>query len=133
MTQEATRQVQIEMLRGDAHVLFLQATDDGAFQRMGTRELRQSDGVLVKGQLDEEAANSLFSAIPDDFDETAGHYNDPDAEGDRMGLSIVVKRNTDEHVFQMVYGSQSAGPTEDIRDFVLSAIRLTEPAYQALR
>ncbi|MGC3936729.1 hypothetical protein ACOTTU_02870 [Roseobacter sp. EG26] len=131
MNTRNDQQVQIEMMRQEAQVLFVQVLQDGAFQRLGARDLRTSDGVLVKGHLKPDATRRLFEAIPDDFRETAGHYNDPDATGDRMGLSIILRRNGTEEVFQMVYGSQSTGPTQEIKDFVITAIQLTEPAYQA--
>ena len=132
MTAQDIRYIQIEMFRNEAQVLFLQVAQDGRFERAGSKNLRTPTETLVKSSLEKPAVSRIFDRVPADFNELAGFYNDREAKGDKMGLSVLVQYSGGTATFQMIYGSSSTGPTKDLKSLVIAALNETEQQYTAL-
>lgn len=132
-TIDEVERIQI-ILQTEAHLLLhINLASDGTIERLGSGRLDNDEFALVSGVTDKAIFDEMLKSLPEEFLESEGNYSDPNLRGQRLGLSITLMVNGNEHSFQMIYGSESEGPPDDVVAFVMAAKELTESWYQRLK
>lgn len=127
------QRIQIVLQADERLLLHIVLSSDGTVQRLGSGRLDNKEFELVNGVADRAIFDELLKSLPESFLESEGSYNDPDLRGQRLGLSITLMVAGREHSFQIVYGSESEGPPDDVVAFVVAAKELTESWYQRMK
>lgn len=133
MNTHDIQKIQIILQADERLLLHILLSSDGAIQRLGSGRLDNKESQLMSDNVGGVFFEDLLKSLPADFWESEGRYSDPNLRGQRLGLSISVIENGHEHSFQIVYGSESSGPPDDIVAFVVRAKDLTEEWYQGLK
>jgi hypothetical protein len=132
-TTNEIQRLQIVLQADERLLLHIVLASDGTVQRLGSGRLDNDEFALVSGVTDKTIFDEVLQSLPDEFLESEGSYSDPNLRGQRLGLNITLMVNGSEHGFQMVYGSESEGPPDDVVAFVVAAKNLTESWYQRLK
>lgn len=132
-TIDEVQRIQIVLQTDERLLLHIVLSSDGTVQRLGSGRLDNDEFVLVKGVADKTLLDEVLKSLPEEFLESEGSYSDPNPRGQRLGLSITLMVNGCEHSLQIVYGSESEGPPDDVVAFVVAAKELTESWYQRMK
>jgi hypothetical protein len=119
----------VSLVQADEQVLFIMLGFDGAITRLGTVNNEPSETNMFVGRTTTDAFFMLRSMLnPELLTWFGQRFSDPDLRGDvcelTLGIRYVDGRESGS-VFR--YGSESSGPPQDITQFVVSAIRVTDP------
>lgn len=106
--------------------LFVLLADDGSVNRMGTGSVHNAEHDWYIGVIDNGAFRHLRSMIQPEWLEMPGRYEHPDKVGPECELSVMFRRKAGaDVVIEFVYGAESLGPPEDLREFAATAVNLT--------
>lgn len=125
----------ISLKIGREQSLFLRLTSDGEIDRRGTGSEDDPDEVLCRGRIDP----SVFAALRDEITAPlwawfGNAHTEPNPRGKKCQLLIGFKTTSGgEHLAAWEYGSKSFTPPEEVYDFVMVAVRLTDPWWEAVR
>ena len=133
INRQVIERIQIVLQTDNLLLLNILMSSDGMVQRLGSGDLDNVEHELICDTIENCCFQELLKSLPKDFFESVGSYNDPNLQGERLGLSILVIVGGQEYCFQIVYGSKSEGPPDDVVSFVTTAKRLTESWYQQLK
>jgi hypothetical protein len=112
--------------------LFILLATDGSINRLGNGGVNNQDKDLFMGITLEPLFEQLMSHLTDEMLEFMGGYDIPEKKGFPCSLSIgLMFTNGEENGFEFSYGSESHGPPQEISEFVIAALDITEPWYQA--
>jgi len=125
--------IQIILQADDRLLLHIVLSRGGTVQRLGTGTLDNNERDLLSGVIGIETFDEVLQLLPADLLLTDASYSDPNLRGTRIGLSIALIADEWECSFQMIYGSESEGPPNDVVAFVSAARNLTEKWYQEFK
>jgi len=112
------------------HALGIVLAADGLINRLGTGSVNNTENDLYIGITKNNLFDNLLSKIDSRWFEHQGSYDVPDKKGKICELTIIfLHEDSKESIWKFRYGSESQGPPDDIRQFVVEAIKLTEPWY----
>ncbi len=121
----------ITLEAGDQQALFVLLAADGTINRLGTGTINNKDNDLFIGMTQEPLFDQLMTSLNDDMLDHMGGYDVPEKNGVPCTLTISLSfANADDNGFGFRYGSESEGPPREIIEFVMAAVRLTDPWFQ---
>lgn len=120
---------------GGEKTLFILLSDDGTINRMGNGQLSYGDRKhFYIGRTREPLFSKLRSHLTDDMLRYMGRYNLPEKLGEiccfKIGLQFADGRSSG---FEINYGSESAGPPQELVDFLQAALEVTNPWYRTFQ
>ena len=115
--------------------LFILLDSDGTVNRLGTGAVDNSENEFYIGKTTEALFQKLHSQIdPDWLSHVGSSYAIPEQKGKACELIVgFVLRDGREGTLEFKYGSESQGPPDDIMQFVIKAVKLTDPWYERFR
>lgn len=120
--------VYLEINSKQALAILLEA--DGSINRLGTGSVNNTENDLYIGKTKNNLFVNLLSKIDTRWFKHQGSYDVPDKKGKICELTIIfLHEDSKESIWKFRYGSESQGPPDDIRQFVVEAIKLTESWY----
>ena len=132
LAREQIAAISVSMTVDERQVLMILLAADGTINRMGTgEEDNQLDELFVGndgGILFEEFMDQLDPNI----DEWHGRwFPDDEMKGKPCRLTVgLIERDKKETVCQCDYGTESEGPPQELCDFVISAVEVTDGWYE---
>jgi hypothetical protein len=131
MNPESIRSIMVALEVADQPALFVLLADDGLVNRLGTGAVNNTEIDLYIGRTNDPLFAQLREKVRPEWMNHFGSYDIPSKVGSTCSLSVLFKAaEGEEGGVRFRYGSQSDGPPEDIRQFVLEAICLTDPWYE---
>ena len=110
--------------------LFILLAADGTVNRLGTGSVNNTENDMYIGITKDSLFVKLLSKIDVGWFEYQGSYDVPDKKGKICELTVLFRHDDGrESGFNFIYGSESEGPPDDICQFVIEAVNLTEPWY----
>jgi hypothetical protein len=115
--------------------LFILLSDDGGINRMGRGTADTAERELFIGKTDPAIFKAVCSHFTKGMLQTLGRgYQAPEPLGASCELTITFKfKDGSSNGIAFRYGSESEGPPKDVADFVIAAVRQTDPWYQEFR
>ncbi len=111
--------------------LFVLLSQEGTINRLGTGAVNNKENDLFIGMSPEPLLDQAKQSLTDDLLDHMGGYEVPDQKGASCRLSIgFMFADGEENGFGFSYGSESQGPPPEISQFVVAAVKATEPWYQ---
>jgi hypothetical protein len=131
MTPDSINAILVKLDVADRQALFVLLAEDGLVNRLGTGAVNNSENDLFMGRTNDPLFAQLRAQIRPEWMEHFGSYDVPSKAGTTCTLSVLFKAaEGNEGGVRFVYGSESQGPPGDIRQFVMEAVRLTDPWYE---
>ena len=107
---------------------------DGEIRRMGSIPMGAGERGLYQGHIDPPLLDRALERLPPGFYDALGHFAQPEREGQPMTLTVALRTTDGEELpYILDYGSASTGPPQDLVDFVMHALFITQPWYDAQR
>jgi hypothetical protein len=130
--------VAITLTVDEQQVLFMLIAADGSVNRAGSGrvDVDEDERDLFIGVTEDPLFETFISRVPADLFEHAGRYEHPSLEGPRCKLTIIFRLREQEDMatgFEFIYGAESEGPPQEIREMVVSALEITQPWYDQQR
>lgn len=125
--------VAITLMVDEQQVLFVLLAVDGSINRAGSGTVDDDERDLFIGVTEDPLFETFISRIPEEIFEHAGRYEHPSPEGAPCQLTIIfrLKEQEDQATgFEFIYGAESEGPPQEIREMVVSALEITQPWYE---
>ena len=115
--------------------LFLLLSDDGAINRMGSGTADSTERDLFIGKTDPGIFETACSQLTKEMLQNLGQgYQALEPRGASCELTITFKfKDGNSNGMAYRYGSESDGPPKDVADFVIAAVRQTDPWYEEFR
>ena len=115
--------------------LFLLLSEDGSINRMGSGTADNAERDLFIGKTDPAIFKTARSHLTKEMLRTLGQgYKAPEPRGASCELAITFKfEDGSSNGIAFHYGSESEGPPKDVADFVIAAVRQTDPWYEEFR
>jgi hypothetical protein len=114
--------------------LFVLLGADGSINRMGDGSVDNSDRDLYIGITSTHLFEAVRQQVGPELLKWIGGYGDPSPRGETCDLSVhLAYADGSEEASEWHYGSESIGPPQVIRDFVIAAVEATEPWFQEQR
>jgi hypothetical protein len=125
----------ISLQIGNQPSLFLLLSEDGSINRMGSGTADNAERDLFIGKTDPAIFKTARSHLTKEMLHTLGQgYNAPEPRGASCELTITFKfEDGSSNGIAYRYGSESEGPPQDVADFVIAAVRQTDPWYDQFR
>ena len=118
---------------GDLVVVVLLGRD-GEIRRMGSIPMGPGERGLYQGYTDSTLLDRALEALPAGFHDSLGHFSQEEQSGAPMTLTVALRTADGEELPYIVeYGSESTGPSQDLVAFVMHALTVTQPWYDAQR
>lgn len=112
--------------------LFVLLAADGAINRLGTGSVNNRERDMFIGITKAPLFEKLRHKISPEWFDHLGGYDVPEKKGLTCELTIMMKHSEgQESALRFRYGSESQGPPEDVCQFVMDAVSITEPWYKA--
>ena len=113
------------------HALFVLLSADGTVNRLGTGAVNNTENDLFIGHSPEPLIEQAKQALTDEMLDYMGGYDAPDQKGPSCRLSISFQfANGDQNGFGFTYGAESDGPPHEIAQFVIAAVKATDPWFK---
>ena len=107
---------------------------DGEIRRMGSIPMGPGERGLYQGHIEPSLLDEALQSLPPGFYDSLGHFAQPEREGQPMTLTVALRTTDGEELpYILDYGSASTGPPQDLVDFVMQALSITQPWYDAQR
>jgi hypothetical protein len=120
----------IEMKIAGKQSLKLLLHKDGAINRMGNGTANIDKDLFIGVTDTAGILQELTSSITPDFEGALNKVFDlPEKKGATCSLEIVMADGQETKGIKFIYGTRSVGPPQEIKDFVLKAVTLTDPWY----
>ena len=115
--------------------LFLLLSYDGAINRMGSGAADSTERELFIGKTDPGIFETACSHLTNEMLQNLGQgYQAKEPRGASCELTITFKfKDGNSNGMAYRYGSESDGPPKDVADFVIAAVRQTDPWYEEFR
>ena len=124
--------VNISLEVDEKQSLFILLAADGSINRLGTGKVNNKENDLFIGITTEPLLSELMMHLTDEMLQFMGGYEIPDQRGASCRLSIgLIFADGEQNGFGFSYGSKSKGPPYEIGEFVIAAVRVTDPWFQA--
>jgi hypothetical protein len=125
------RGVMVTLDIGGEPALFVLLGEDGSINRLGTGAVDNTERDMFIGRTDADLFRQLREQITPELLGWCGQSRaDPDPRGQVCELTVGFQRAGGEEVFtSWRYGSQSQGPPPEVAQFVLAAVRATDPWF----
>ena len=122
----------ITLTVADNQVLFILLAKDGTINRLGDGNPDCKEKDLFIGLTKDIYFYQLIKSI-DDFilDSCGTSYSMRDQKGRICKLQLLFDIDGKETGLEVIYGEHSQGPPPPIRDYVISAVELTDNWYEA--
>jgi hypothetical protein len=121
----------ITMLLEERQILFIAVSKDGSTNRMGDGSANCTDNDMFIGHSDNNGFDELVKDIDDEFIAFSGAvYDIPNKVGREAKLRVAYMGEGIDNGFEIIYGEKSQGPPKQIVDFVLKAIKFTDPWHK---
>jgi hypothetical protein len=116
---------------GGKPALFVLLSEDGSINRMGTGSPSNSDHDLYIGAGQAALFADFMRRVPEEIFPYRGRYEIPGRSGAECTLAIRFATRNDETVsFEFLYGTESEGPPQEIRDVAMAAVEVTDCWYE---
>ena len=112
--------------------LFILLGKDGAINRIGSGTIKNKDKTLFIDNVEKKFLQRLMKFVPFDWSKLQGIYriDIPDKKGKNCELQVLFKDEYNkDYGFVVTYGSRSEGPPNDIREFIINAVQITQPWF----
>ena len=109
--------------------LFIFMAEDGTIQRMGYGNESYEPKDLYIGSATENCFKEFRDDVKDEYLTYAGTYTSEDSKGLLCRLTVEFSTGEADYNFEYKYGSESAGPHQEIMQLVKKAIDVTEPWF----
>jgi hypothetical protein len=130
MKRQEVAAIEIVLLAAGKPALLLLVAGDGSIQRMGDGSIPSGDPDGYRGHTEEPLFQRLHACIRDEWLQRPGAYVAEELPGDEIVLTIRFLRAPEDGVgIQYRYGSESDGPPAEVRDFLETALDLTDSWY----
>jgi hypothetical protein len=107
---------------------------DGEIRRMGSIPMTPGEQGLYQGYIETALLDEALKVLPAGFYDSLGHFAQPEQEGQAMTLTVALRTADGEELpYILDYGSASTGPPQDLVAFVMHALTITQPWYDAQR
>ena len=131
MRMESLRVIWVDLYVDGRQSLCVLLAEDGSVNRLGTGTVNNAEQTFCIGLTDEPLFAQLRDKVNPEWIALQGAYDVPEKRGSICELTIVFKHaDGQENSFRFRYGSESQGPPSDICQFVIDAVRLTNPWYK---
>jgi len=130
MTPESINAILVMLEIADRKALFILLADDGLVNRLGTGTVDNTENDLYIGHTSDPLFAQLRAQIRPMWMDHFGSYDVPSKAGSVCTLSVLFNAPGEQGGVRIIYGSESQGPPDDIREFVEEAVRLTDPWYE---
>lgn len=120
----------IEMKIAGKQSLLILLHKDGTINRMGNGTAHVDKNFFIGVTDTVDILQELTSSITPDFENALNKVFDlPEKKGATCSLEIVMADGKETKGIKFIYGTKSVGPPQEIKDFVLKAVALTDPWY----
>jgi hypothetical protein len=121
----------VEMKIAEQQSLLILLHKDGTINRMGNGTTQIDKNFFIGITETVGMLQELVGLITTDFEAALNKVFDlPEKKGDVCSLEIVMADEKETKGIKFIYGIKSVGPPQEIKDFVLRAIELTNPWFQ---
>jgi hypothetical protein len=129
------RGIMITLLVGAEQSLFIMLGADGGINRVGTGEVDNTERDMFIGRTDAALFADLQEQITPELLAWCGQSRvDPEPRGKVCELTVGFKQaNGEELLTAWRYGSESQGPPPEVGQFVVAAVRATDPWFARQR
>lgn len=132
--REKIRNTMIELTVGKNQVLFIVLGKDGSINRSGTGSGDCKEKDLYIGLTQEKLFDKLIKKAKDEVFEYCGKSFDiPDKKGRECKLKILFNGEDLDTGFEFNYGELSQGPPNEVAEYVINAVKLTNPWYEEFK
>jgi hypothetical protein len=116
----------------DQPALFVLLAADGTINRLGTGSVNNVENDLFIGVTDLSCFEQLRGKITDELLGWCGQQlADPDPHGEICELTVGFQQADGQSLMTAWrYGSESQGPPPEVCEFVIAAVKATEPWFQ---
>jgi hypothetical protein len=125
----AAARISIRLEFAGETVLTLLLARSGALNRMGDGSGEPDTLLPAMGHVDPSWFEEALGLFPPELAELAGRYEFSDREGEDCLLTIAFEGEGFDTGYEFLYGSESAGPPEEIADWVDEILDLTDDWY----
>jgi hypothetical protein len=127
--------VMVTLVIGSEQSLFILLGSDGSINRLGTGAVDNTERDMFIGRTDPGLFGQLREQITAELLGWCGQSRaDPDPRGQVCELTVGFQRaGGEECLTSWRYGSQSQGPPSEVAQFVLAAVRATDPWFAQQR
>jgi hypothetical protein len=129
MNSDATG-ISISLKANDEILLFILLTADGTINRMGNGADTSENEMFISRLPDAAIFQEVLSHVTPPMLQPPRQYVAPEIKGQTCTLTLAFQVPHGDAGIEFVYGSESIGPPPDVRELVLSAIKLTEAWYR---
>ncbi len=124
----------IDLKVGKNKVLFIVLGKDGSINRKGNGRADCKDNDLYIGITKEPLFAELMEKTSDELFEFCGKsYDHPEKKGRQCNLKILFNGDGLDTGFEMIYGELSQGPPDQVAEYVINSVKLTEPWFQSMK
>jgi hypothetical protein len=123
--------IMVTLTVGGEQSLFVMLGADGSINRVGNGAVDNTERDMFIGRTDPALFRSLRDQITPDLLAWCGQSRvDPQPQGKVCELTVGFKRvSGDELLTEWRYGSESMGPPPEVAQFVVAAVRATDPWF----
>jgi len=126
--KEKVNKTLVELTVGEDQVLFVILGKDGSINRQGNGNAINLDHDLHIGVTKDPLFSELInSASMELFEYLDKSYDLPDKKGKPCKLKILFHGDNLDSGLEINYGEHSQGPPEEVAEFVINSVKLTEP------
>lgn len=121
----------VRLLVGGEQSLFIMLGVDGSVTRVGTGAVNNTERDMFIGRTDPVLFRALREQITPGLLAWCGQSRaDPEPRGKFCELTVLFKRVSGEELLTAwQYGSESMGPPPEVGQFVVAAVRATDPWF----
>ncbi|MBV9122099.1 MAG: hypothetical protein JO112_01905 [Planctomycetes bacterium] len=131
MSDNDTLNIFLTLYVAEAQVLYVTLSADGTIHRMGTGSEYNEEFDLFIGRSTRNMFDCLSSQVTPGLLQWVGEYTDQHLKGKHCRLTIGIRQaNGKEMISRWEYGTLSQSPPPEICEFVLAAIKVTDPWYE---
>jgi hypothetical protein len=129
--EKAIKGIMVTLHIADQQALFIMLASEGTINRMGTGSVSNIERDLFIGRTTPELFEGLRQRVGADLLRWIGQYGDPSPRGKLCRLTVGFQHDDgSEAMSHWQYGAESQGPPPVVRDFVIAAVRTTDPWFQ---
>jgi hypothetical protein len=123
--------IMVTLTVNGAQSLFIMLGADGSINRVGTGAVDNTERDMFIGRTDPILFRDLLAEITPELLTWCGQSRaDPEPRGQLCDLTVGFKRASGEELLTAWrYGSESMGPPPEVGQFVVAAIRATDPWF----
>ena len=120
----------VEMKIAGKQSLLILLHKDGTINRTGNGTIHIDKNLFIGVTDTAGILQELTGLITTDFEGALNKVFDlPEKKGDVCSLEIAMAEGKETKGIKFIYGTKSVGPPQEIKDFVLRAVALTDPWY----